>query len=74
MKLSEFRVVKVTKHRIFSLAVHPSTDTTLAVAGDKWGKIGFWNFVRPLSKEFHTRTAVTVTCSVLHVCKFRHYF
>ena len=45
MQLFESRVKKVTKDRIFSLAVHPSEQTNLVVAGDKWGKIGFWTFV-----------------------------
>ena len=41
------QVEKVTKDRIFSLAVAPSTDEkTFVLAGDKWGKIGIWDVVR----------------------------
>ncbi|KAJ8299090.1 hypothetical protein KUTeg_023150 [Tegillarca granosa] len=43
--LSPERVAKVVPERIFSVAVHPSNHVTLAVAGDKWGRIGLWNVV-----------------------------
>ncbi|XP_078539076.1 WD repeat-containing protein 76-like isoform X2 [Lissotriton helveticus] len=43
MTLVEERVAKVTKNRIFSLAIHPSESQTLVAAGDRWGEIGLWN-------------------------------
>ena len=36
---------KACKDRLFSLAVHPTRDKLLAVAGDKWGRLGFWDIV-----------------------------
>lgn len=41
-------VGKVTKHRIFSLAIHPMQEKVLAVAGDKLGGVGIWDVVRSL--------------------------
>lgn len=46
MSIGEDRVAKVVPNRIFSMAIHPSEDMVLAVAGGKWGKLGFWNVVR----------------------------
>ena len=45
MTITSQRVAKVTKDRIFSVAVHPSKRKILACAGDKWGKIGLWDVV-----------------------------
>ena len=45
MALTEVQVAKVTKDRIFSVAIHPTETKVLAIAGDKWGKIGFWDLV-----------------------------
>ncbi|XP_058485197.1 WD repeat-containing protein 76 isoform X1 [Solea solea] len=42
MKLTEDRVAKVVKDRIFSAAFHPCTSSLLMAAGDKWGKVGLW--------------------------------
>ncbi|XP_024911338.1 WD repeat-containing protein 76 [Cynoglossus semilaevis] len=43
MKLTEDRVAKVVKDRVFSLAFHPCSSSLLVAAGDKWGKLGLWN-------------------------------
>nr|XP_022314589.1 WD repeat-containing protein 76-like [Crassostrea virginica]XP_022314598.1 WD repeat-containing protein 76-like [Crassostrea virginica] len=40
------RVAKVVPDRIFSLAIHPTEDKMLVMAGDKWGKLGFWDVVQ----------------------------
>ena len=45
MRLTDTRICKVTKHRIFSVAVHPTTSQLLVSAGDKWGGVGIWNIV-----------------------------
>lgn len=45
MRITAERVVKVVPYRIFSMAVHPSERKTLICTGDKWGNIGFWDFV-----------------------------
>ena len=45
LSLSNSQIAKVTKDRIFSLAIAPVTDKVLAIAGDKWGKIGIWDSV-----------------------------
>ena len=36
-------VAKVVPNRIFSLAVHPSTEKLLVAAGGKWGNVGLWD-------------------------------
>ena len=45
LRLTDTHVCKVTKHRIFSLVVHPSVSHLLVAAGDKWGGVGLWNVV-----------------------------
>ena len=45
MKITAEQVAKVVPQRIFSLAVHPTESKVLAVAGDKWGRIGLWDVV-----------------------------
>lgn len=45
LRLTDTRICKVTKHRTFSLAVHPSASQLLVAAGDKWGGVGIWNIV-----------------------------
>ncbi|XP_073319967.1 WD repeat-containing protein 76 [Pagrus major] len=42
MRITEDRVAKVVKDRIFSAAFHPCTSSLLMAAGDKWGKVGLW--------------------------------
>ena len=57
MALTPNRVAKVTKDRVFSVAVHPTREKVLVMAGDKWGKIGFWDLV-----SVHWITAVRSQC------------
>lgn len=45
MRITEDRVAKVVKDRIFSAAFHPCSSALLMAAGDKWGKIGLWKLV-----------------------------
>ena len=45
LRLTDTRICKATKHRIFSVAVHPTTSQLLVAAGDKWGGVGLWNLV-----------------------------
>lgn len=47
------RVAKVVPDRIFSLAIHPTEDKMLVMAGDKWGKLGFWDVVSVLLRLSH---------------------
>ncbi|XP_040898960.1 WD repeat-containing protein 76 [Toxotes jaculatrix] len=42
MRITEDRVAKVVKDRIFSAAFHPCSSNLLMAAGDKWGKVGLW--------------------------------
>ncbi|XP_061181580.1 WD repeat-containing protein 76-like [Saccostrea echinata] len=51
LRLHGDRVSKVVPDRIFSLAIHPVENRTLVMAGDKWGKLGFWDVVRDKSDE-----------------------
>lgn len=72
--LREEDVIKVVKDRIFSMAVHPSTEQTV-FAGDKWGHLGvlqadgevagFHPHVRPITSiVVHPRDpAKVLTCS-----------
>ena len=43
----ERSVAKVVPERIFSMAVHPSTEHTLVFAGDKRGFVGLYNLDEP---------------------------
>ena len=45
LRLHNSQITKVTKDRIFSLAIAPVSDKVLVLAGDKWGKIGAWDVV-----------------------------
>lgn len=45
MVLSEENVRKVVKHRVCSLAIHPSESVLLVAAGDSFGHVGLWNMV-----------------------------
>ncbi|XP_034535917.1 WD repeat-containing protein 76 isoform X2 [Notolabrus celidotus] len=42
MRISEDKVAKVVKDRIFSAAFHPCSSSLLMATGDKWGKVGLW--------------------------------
>ncbi|XP_038606137.1 WD repeat-containing protein 76 isoform X2 [Tachyglossus aculeatus] len=55
MAVSEETVCKVTKDRIFSLAVHPSESRLLVAAGDRLGQVGLWDLDRgPKAAGVHT--------------------
>ncbi|KAK3611876.1 hypothetical protein CHS0354_021309 [Potamilus streckersoni] len=41
--ITENQVCKVVPDRTLSVAVHPMEDIILAVTGDRWGRLGFWN-------------------------------
>ncbi|CAL9701959.1 unnamed protein product [Knipowitschia caucasica] len=43
LKVTEERVAKVVKERIFSAAFHPCASSLLMAAGDKSGKVGLWS-------------------------------
>ncbi|XP_005999745.1 WD repeat-containing protein 76 [Latimeria chalumnae] len=43
MAITEKHVAKIIKHRIFSIAIHPSETKVLVAAGSKWGEIGLWD-------------------------------
>ncbi|XP_061671177.1 WD repeat-containing protein 76 isoform X2 [Syngnathoides biaculeatus] len=43
MTISEDRVAKVVKGRIFSAAFHPAPARLLMAAGDKYGNVGLWS-------------------------------
>eukprot|EP00051_Salpingoeca_urceolata_P021785 m.346213 g.346213 ORF g.346213 m.346213 type:complete len:729 (+) comp19861_c0_seq9:372-2558(+) len=45
--LVDTAVAKVVKDRIYSMAVHPSTDKLLVLAGDKWGRLGVMDVGKP---------------------------
>uniref|UniRef100_A0A8P4G3K5 WD repeat-containing protein 76 n=1 Tax=Dicentrarchus labrax TaxID=13489 RepID=A0A8P4G3K5_DICLA len=72
MRITEDRVAKVVKDRIFSAAFHPCTSSLLMAAGDKWGKVGLWNLGGDwdddgvLLFEPHTRPVGCVAFSRAH--------
>jgi len=43
LRLPPENVAKVVPNRIFSLAVHPTTEKVLVAAGGKWGNVGLWD-------------------------------
>ena len=43
LRLPSENVAKVVPNRIFSLAVHPTTEKVLVAAGGKWGNVGLWD-------------------------------
>jgi len=43
LKLPAENVAKVVPNRIFSLAIHASTEKLLVAAGGKWGNVGLWD-------------------------------
>lgn len=43
MKMTEDRVAKVVKDRVFCAAIHPCSSTVLMAAGDKFGRLGLWS-------------------------------
>merc|ERR1711892_1111272 len=45
LSLSEEQVAKVVPGRIFSLALHPSSDPLIAAVGDKSGHVGLWDIL-----------------------------
>lgn len=51
VQITEERVRKVVKSRIFSVAVHPTVDKILVGAGGKWGAVGLWDVNQGLSED-----------------------
>ncbi len=45
MKITPNRVAKVTRDRVYSVAIHPGQDNVLVCAGDKRGRLGIWDVV-----------------------------
>ena len=43
LTITSERVAKVVPDRIFSLAVHPSSEKLLVAVGGKWGGLGLWD-------------------------------
>uniref|UniRef100_A0A3B5AX57 WD repeat-containing protein 76 n=1 Tax=Stegastes partitus TaxID=144197 RepID=A0A3B5AX57_9TELE len=72
MKITEDKVAKVVKDRIFSAAFHPCTSSLLMAAGDKWGKVGLWKLGGDwgddgvLLFEPHTRPVGCMAFSTAH--------
>ncbi|XP_070765726.1 WD repeat-containing protein 76 [Enoplosus armatus] len=72
LRITEDRVAKVVKDRIFSAAFHPCTSSLLVAAGDKWGKVGLWNLGGDwdcdgvLLFEPHTRPVACMAFSTAH--------
>uniref|UniRef100_A0A3Q3EN71 WD repeat-containing protein 76 n=1 Tax=Labrus bergylta TaxID=56723 RepID=A0A3Q3EN71_9LABR len=72
MRISEEKVAKVVKDRIFSAAFHPCSSSLLMATGDKWGKVGLWKLGGEwgsdgvLLFEPHTRPVVCMAFSAAH--------
>ncbi|XP_061524128.1 WD repeat-containing protein 76 isoform X3 [Phycodurus eques] len=72
MTISEDRVVKIVKERIFSAAFHPTSTSFLMAAGDKCGNVGLWSVVGNwgdhgvLLFEPHTRPVCCLAFSRSH--------
>ncbi|XP_072017398.1 WD repeat-containing protein 76-like [Amphiura filiformis] len=50
MKIMPDRVAKVTRERVYSVAIHPSQDKVVVCAGDRGGRLGIWD-VESQNKE-----------------------
>uniref|UniRef100_A0A8C5NHX5 WD repeat-containing protein 76 n=1 Tax=Gouania willdenowi TaxID=441366 RepID=A0A8C5NHX5_GOUWI len=72
MRLTEERVAKVVKDRIFSAAFHPCSSSLLLAAGDKGGRVGLWKLGGDwgddgvLLFEPHTRPVCCMAFSPAH--------
>lgn len=62
LRLTETRICKATKHRIFSVAVHPTTSQLLVAAGDKWGGVGLWNLVSACRVYYSKKAFIVLLC------------
>ena len=51
MKITPQQVAKVTKERIYSVAIHPSREKVLVCAGDKSGSLGMWDVVSSMEYD-----------------------
>ncbi|KAM8893657.1 WD repeat-containing protein 76 [Spinachia spinachia] len=72
MRITEDRVAKVVKDRIYSASFHPCTSSLLVAAGDKLGNVGLWKLGGEgvgdgvLLFEPHTRPVSCVAFSRAH--------
>lgn len=55
-------VVKVFRDRIYSMAIHPTPDRVMAVAGSKEGELGFWDATRVLEDGFEFNDGCVPKC------------
>ena len=62
LRLTDTRICKATKHRIFSVAVHPTTSQLLVAAGDKWGGVGLWNLVSACRVYYSKKAFIVLLC------------
>ena len=58
-------VAKVVPNRIFSMAVHPTTNKLLVAAGGKWGNVGIW--------DVNDKASVNHGVQLFKVKNYRHY-
>ncbi|CAL1532289.1 unnamed protein product, partial [Lymnaea stagnalis] len=68
--ISENRVAKVLPGRLFSLGWHPSPESLIAVAGDKYGHVGLWNVLAHSERDnsltvFKPHTKVVSDLSII---------
>ena len=43
LTINERHVVKAVPDRVFSMAIHPTCEKPLVLAGSKWGHVGIWS-------------------------------
>ncbi|KFO90346.1 WD repeat-containing protein 76, partial [Buceros rhinoceros silvestris] len=74
MVLSEENVRKVVKHRVCSLAIHPSESILLVAAGDLYGHVVLWNMDCQSAEgaRFFTIHNSSVTCMHFSPCNPAH--
>ena len=65
MRITPERVTKVTKERVYSVAVHPSRDKVLVCVGDRGGRLGLWDVVSIRQTNKHSY--------IVHVLFFINY-
>ncbi|NXF35931.1 WDR76 protein, partial [Nyctibius bracteatus] len=70
MVLSEDNIKKVVKHRVCSMAIHPSESIIFVAAGDKSGQIGLWNVSCQSEEGAHTFIPHNYPVNCMHFSPF----
>ncbi|KAK3103121.1 hypothetical protein FSP39_016628 [Pinctada imbricata] len=73
LTIGEKGVMKVVADRTFSLDIYPGSDRVLAAAGNKWGKLGFWDVLCKRDDSFDGVLAYTPHSRPINCTRFSPY-